>query len=81
MMGCICVNTITSIALTSGLTDVADAFGVSNFVASLTSLGYQINFIPMNILTTVLYKKVKRHNVLRIASLLMIFGSWFRQLS
>jgi len=35
----------------------------------------------MNILTTFLYSKLKSSTVLRIASSLMIIGSWFRLLT
>jgi hypothetical protein len=40
MMGCILVNTMTSIALTSVSVNLSQAFGISIFWVDMTTLGY-----------------------------------------
>jgi hypothetical protein len=78
VMGQILTNTISSIALTSVTTQLAEAFKISIFWVNMSTICSQMNYIPMNFLATHMYNKMRNFRVLTIGSFIMIVGAWVR---
>jgi len=78
---CETVATTLSITFTTASTLISNAYGVPLLQVNLCTLCFYITSVPMFFISMKMYTVVSTSWTLRLGCLILVLGSWFRQLS